>query len=271
MEEIISGGISLVTSMERKDLKGLKTKEGWAPPAVSPSRIVLKDGHALHMPNGPVVPASETDEDIRPFPAGPVDLEGLKEILKTLSSSSLKISGKFLDDPGEPFLVQEGRQTGFLIAGGMFFLVGGFSFVGGNGEDLLIGAIIGAIGVVVAGLYLYFRNHVKNCLKVYRDHVEIWDSDEYCMRYFPFSWITGISKIKMVKGEGKYSRIAPSLYMNFLGEVNAAPRKKKTSRYPDYDPYRCIMSPLSGKFQEEESLDRIMAMHEERIRSEGKE
>ena len=262
MEDVTRSEILLVTRLAFPLSDEVFTKEGWAPPCVSPARIVLRDGDNIHMPNGPTVPIALGGEGLSPYHGGPLAVNELVALLGENAKSSMKSLGELLPEPGEPLKVMRNRQTGFLIAGGMFFLVAAFTFVTDHNDGPTIAAILAVIGVIIASMYLYYKDRAKDALVIYPDHVEIYENDEYATMYYPFRLVRRMVKMKMVKGVGKYSRVDQGIYMKFLGEDDSGPQRKRVSRYPSYEVGRCIFSPLTGG-KREDNLDEIISLFED--------
>lgn len=262
MEDVARGEILLVTHLAFPLSDEVFTKEGWAPASVSPARIVLKDGDNIHMPNGPTVPAALGGKGLSPFHGGPLAVNELVALLGENAKTSLKSLGELLPEPGEPLKIMRNRQVGFLIAGGMFFLVAAFNYVTDHNDGPVIAAILAGIGVIIASMYLFYKDRARDAMVLYPDHVEIFENDKYATMYFPFMWVRRMVKMKMVKGEGKYARVDQGIYMKFLGEDDSAPPRKKFSRYPQYDIERCLFSPLTGG-NREENLDKIISLFED--------
>lgn len=258
LSEVASGGILVVTHVRLKEMKDVLKKEGWLSPCADTSKVLLKRGDSIHVPNGPTVPYSEATAYTVPFPSGPLDEEGLLELLKANIGGDLQTGGEFAKLQEVPLVAKHNNQLGFLIAGGMFFFIAGFTFLEGSEDSKIIAVTLCAIGLVIASLFFYYKDHYRDILKVYSDRVELFDQEDYSLRVFPYAWISSIKKMKMTKGQGKYARTDQALYMTFVGEAEEDPEKRALSRYPHFDNSRCIMAPTSGA-DRNEVLDTIIS------------
>ena len=251
LSEVLSGEILLITHMNMLGAKEFCKKEGVADPVMNPSRVFLRRGESIHVPNGPTVPISETPEGITPFPGEVLTRDTLLEIFKANAEGSLHAPGAPAPESGKPLAVGKNSQRGFLFFAGMMIVSAGITYFSAlePGGSALEGEALGILlcGLVVGSLYFYFRNHHRSILTIYPDHAEFFDQFDYVVRNYPYRWIRSVRKMKMVMGGGKSARIDDALFFTYEGEKDILPTKRIASRYYDFDFYRGIMAPVQGR------------------------